>query len=373
MAGQPVHCTGVMTPDAFREFNLPQDAVLNELHTVRFFSPSGRQFHYTPPMTEAVVIDRPRFDGGLYRMAKDAGVEMYMGRKVTKIEIKASQVHIECDGDANPILARACILATGASYSLHRQLSLDFPPLYLNSAQIEVPVGRTGDVEVHFGSQVAPQGFAWVVPVNRGSAHFARLGVMCSANVDAVFRRFVRGVSGLWDFQVTENVTPRKRMLPLAPISRTYGNRLLVVGDAAGLVKPTTGGGIYFSIVTAGIAAELMSEALLRDNLSKARLSKYEKRWRQKLGLEVRVQILLRLVSERLNDSEIDQLFDLARTDGANGLMSLIRNTARFNQHHDLIRTLFQHPEAGKILLRKVMASTSPIYREALDAEGSFV
>jgi flavin-dependent dehydrogenase len=358
-----------MAPEAFREFGLERDAVLNELRTVRFFSPAGHQFQYTPPAVEAVVIDRARFDQGLYRMAKQAGVDMHMGRKITGIEINASQVRVQCDGDAEPLLGRACILSTGASYALHRKLDLDLPPLYLNTAQVEVPALRPGDVEIHFGSQIAPQGFAWVVPVNRGSAWLARLGVMCSTNIDGAFKRLLESASERWGLDASGDITPRKRMLPLAPISRTYGDRLLVVGDAAGLVKPTTGGGIYFSLLTAAIAGELMAEALAADKLSAARLSEYESRWRQQLESELRIQIMLRLVSERLRDDEIDQLFELARTDRLN---SLIRSTARFNRHSDLIRTLFRHPAVRKILFRQIFTSAGIFFRDSLGSEGSF-
>ena len=366
--GQPVHCTGVMAPEAFREFGLQQDAVLNELRTVRFFSPAGHQFHYTPPAVEAVVIDRARFDQGLYRKAKQAGVDMHMGRKITQIEINDSQVRVDCDGDAKPILGRACILSTGASYALHRKLDLDLPPLYLNSAQVEVPALRPGDVEIHFGSQIAPQGFAWVVPVNRGSQWLARLGVMCSTNTDTTFKRFLQSVSERWKLEADADVIPRKRMLPLAPISKTFGHRLLVVGDAAGLVKPTTGGGIYFSLLTAAIAGKFMAEALAADELSASRLAQYELRWRQQLESELRIQILLRLVSERLRDEDIDQLFELARTEKLN---SLIRSTARFNRHRDLIRTLFRHPAVGKILFRQILSSTALFFRDSLNSDCS--
>ena len=354
-AGQPVHCTGIMAPDAFREFNIPRSAILNELHTVRFFSPFGKEFQYSPATVEAVAIDRVRFDQELFRMAKDAAVEMYLGRRVTRIEIDDNAVRVQC-GDRGPaITARACILATGAGYRLHRQLQLGFPPLYLNSAQVEIPTQTTDDVEIHFGSYFAPEGFGWVVPVHRESARFARLGVMCSANPDTSFRRFLEVIAQRLQLGDTSNLTARKRMLPLAPIAKTYGTRLLVVGDAAGLVKPTTGGGIYFSIVTAAIAAGLMAEGLSRDTLSSAFLSEYEKRWRRQLGSEVRMQVLFRLVSARLNDGEVDQLFDLARTEG---LISLIRSTARFNRHHDLIRALFHYPAARKILLRQILSSS---------------
>jgi digeranylgeranylglycerophospholipid reductase len=354
-AGQPVHCTGIIAPDAFREFNIPRDAILNELHTVRFFSPSGKQFQYSPPAVEAVVVDRARFDYRLYRMAKEAAVEVLLETRVNRIEIDANAVRVQCDRDEQTIMARACILATGASYALHRQLQLDFPPLYLNSAQVEISAGRTGDVEIHFGSYFAPQGFAWVVPVHRDAEPFARLGVMCSTNADIAFRRFLEAIAERWQLGAINDITPRKRMLPLAPISRTYGDRLLVVGDAAGLVKPTTGGGIYFSIVTAAIAADLMAEALAKDKLSSACLSEYEKRWRWQLGSEVRIQMLFRQISERLDDNEIDEFFDLARTDG---LISLIRSTARFNHHHDLIRALFRYPAVRKILLRQIVTSS---------------
>ena len=57
---------------------------------------------------------------------------------------------------------------------------------------------------------------------------------------------------------------PRLKILPLGPIERTYGDRLLVIGDAAGLVKPTTGGGIYYSIVSGSLAAEVAGDGLRR-------------------------------------------------------------------------------------------------------------
>jgi geranylgeranyl reductase family protein len=351
-AGHPVHCTGIMTPEAFREFCIPEDSILNELRTARFISPSGQEFEYTPPRVEAVVVDRARFDKTLYCMAENAGVEMRTSCKVSNIEIDSDGVRVHAEGSTEPVRARACILATGANYSLHRQLKLDFPPLHLNSAQAEIPVTGNGTVEIYFGSEVAPQGFAWVAPVYRDSGRYARVGVMCATNAETAFKNFLSRVAQRWGIEKSELVVPRKRMLPLAPIARTYGERLLAVGDAAGLVKPTTGGGIYFSVLSAALAGELMAEALSENNLSAAMLSRYEERWRERLGSEMEAQKLLRHASARLSDMEIDQLFDLART---NGLVALIRKTARFNQHYDLIRSLFQHPGTRKILFRQMV------------------
>jgi digeranylgeranylglycerophospholipid reductase len=60
--GDPVHCTGVLASEALDELGLPSDVVLNSLTTARFHSPSGLDISYTPPTTEAVVIDRLAFD-----------------------------------------------------------------------------------------------------------------------------------------------------------------------------------------------------------------------------------------------------------------------------------------------------------------------
>ena len=118
---------------------------------------------------------------------------------------------------------------------------------------------RPGDVEVHFGAEVAPEGFAWVVPVSRGDRTYARVGVMCAKAAPRYFKRMVGRISARWGISVEATPEPRQKVLPLSAIARTYGDRMLVVGDAAGLVKPTTGGGIYYSLLSATLAADVLS------------------------------------------------------------------------------------------------------------------
>jgi flavin-dependent dehydrogenase len=144
-------------------------------------------------------------------------------------------------------------------------------------------------------------------------------------------------------------------MLPLAPIERTYANRVLAVGDAAGLVKATTGGGIYYSLVSARLAATVLSHALHRDALDARTLSRYEDAWRRRLGPELRAQLSLRELADRLQDNDIDALFDLAQT---NGIMPIVRRTARFNQHRNLIVSILKHPPARRLLFKELASRT---------------
>lgn len=352
IAGQPVHCTGVLGVEAFKEFRLPREAILNELRTVRFYSPGGHTFDYTTNPSEALVVDRHQFDYQLFRSAQAEGAEFHLCSKVAAIGVDNHHVTIQLSNGTPSLRARACILACGANYALHRRLGLGFPKTFLRSAQVETTAASPEHVELHFGTSVAPRGFAWLVPVRRGAESYARVGLMCEGRAVDYFERFVSRVGPRWGISRGLAALPRKKILPLAPIQRTYGNRLLVIGDAAGLVKPTTGGGIYYSIVSAAIAAEVLLENLRRDDLSATALRLYESRWRKHLGAELQAQSMLRTLAERLTDSDIEDLFDLAKTDG---LLPLIRKTARFNYHRGIIGALFKHREARRILFAKMI------------------
>jgi geranylgeranyl reductase family protein len=359
--GEPVHCTGVLAADAFDEFNLSRRSLLNQLTTARFRSPAGHEVVYTGDRVEAVVIDRRQFDQDLLERATCAGVAVDRGARVTGVQVDAAGVTVNTP--SREYRARACILACGANYSLHRPVGFDLPRLFLHTAQLELPAGRLGDVELHFGAEVAPKGFGWVVPVARprdghanagaapgAPAQCARIGVMCDGDAPRYFQRLAARVGARWGVEADLS-RPRQKILPLAPISRTYGDRLLAVGDAAGLVKPTTGGGIYYSLVSAALAAETLDAALSRNDLGSGRLAVYEQRWRERLSAEFQAQSRLRLLAHRMNDSDIEQLFDLARTDG---VMPIVRRTASFNRHRTLILALLKHPPVRQLILRRL-------------------
>jgi geranylgeranyl reductase family protein len=354
--GDPVHCTGVLADEAFTEFDLPRDVVLNPLASARFYSPTGLTVAYTTPTIEAVVVDRRLLDVRLFQRACAAGVTTQLGQRVTGIAVDGHGVSVTLATGASA-RARACVIACGASYALQRTLGLGMPQVFLQSAQMELPAGRLGDVEIRFGQAVAPLGFGWVVPVRRDHGSFARIGLMCARDSRSYFDRLLRDVAPRWaiDAESAEGarLSPRQKILPLAPIPRTVADRVLAIGDAAGLVKATTGGGIYYSLVSGDLAANVLADGLAHDRLRAAALEPYEKAWRCRLGPEIQAQLRLRHIAHRLRDQDIDAFFELAATDG---VMPIVRRTARFNRHRDLILSLLSHPPARRVLLRTVAA-----------------
>ena len=353
VVGDPVHCTGVLAREAFDEFGLGSDAILNELTTARFISPTGQEVVHRTRVVEAVVVDRAAFDERLADEAVRAGAELVRGSRVTAVSCEDTGTSIHVAGQT-PLRARSCVLACGGRYALHRQLGLSVPSLLLHTAQRELPARTPGDVEVHFGSEVAPRGFAWVVPVWRAGRSFARIGVMAEAHAPSYFMRMVARIASRWGVDPESATPPRQKILPLSRISRTYGDRFIVIGDAAGLVKPTTGGGIYYSLVSASLGAAVLGAALHEGDVSAARLSEYERQWRARLESELDTQLSFRLLAQRMPDEDIEGLFTLARTDG---VMPIVRRTASFNRHRNLIVALLKHAPARQMFFRSVIGA----------------
>jgi digeranylgeranylglycerophospholipid reductase len=351
--GTPVHCTGVLAEDVIGSMNLPAEAVLNPLATVRFVAPAGHSFDYTTASTEAVVIDREVFDSALATRAEHAGATIVRGGRVTAIEPAPDGVILSV-ADGEPVHARSVILACGANYAFQKRLGLGMPSTFLQSAQLELPADRLGDVEIHFGSEIAPKGFAWAVPVRRSYGTFARIGVMADADAGLYFSRMLDRVRERWAVAVPDTLAPKRRMLPLASVKRTYADRVLAVGDAAGLVKPTTGGGIYYSVVSGEIAAEVLGRRLAANDLSANALREYESGWRGRFQSEFTAQLALRFVAQRMRDTDIDALFTLATTDG---ILPLVRQNARFNRHRDFILALLKHQPARRALFGRLASS----------------
>ena len=135
--------------------------------------------------------------------------------------------------------------------------------------------------------------------------------------------------------------------IPLKPLARTYGDRLVVVGDAAGQVKPTTGGGIYYGLLCADIAADTLHRALQRDDLSARSLALYEREWRRKLKRELEIDYYARKFYERLSDRRVDHIFDIIESNNiAQDLLEA--EDLSFDWHSKAVLRLVRHKAVSK-------------------------
>jgi geranylgeranyl reductase family protein len=347
--GEPVHCTGILSLEAAELAKIPDDIVLNRLTRARLFGPKGARSHHewVASGTETILaVDRAAFDAQLARQAAAAGAEVLTGVRVEDVKVGRRAVTLHT---ATQVLsARACVLACGVSYRFQRRLGLGLPGHAIHTAQMEVAALASDAVEVHFGRAVAPGGFAWMVPVVREGQARVKIGVMATGDAGAYLTAFVARPEARARLLEPPR-PPVRRLLPLRPIARTFMDRLLVVGDAGGFTKPTTGGGIFYSLLTASLAAQTLVEAFHAGRLDEAALARYEQRWQARLGAELWVADRLRSMASRCTDDQIDQLVCALGTDE---VRAAIQRTVRFNWHRDLVVAILRQPRIATLLVR---------------------
>ncbi|HLC23113.1 MAG TPA: hypothetical protein VJL08_01535, partial [Dehalococcoidia bacterium] len=137
--------------------------------------------------------------------------------------------------------------------------------------------------------------------------------------------------------------------IQLKTVQCSYADRMIAIGDAAGQVKPTTGGGIYYGLLCADIAAEVVGRALQADDLSRRRLAEYDRRWKKALQNEIRLGYLSRMVFERLSDSSIDELFDVVQAHSLDK-MALNMDGFSFDWHGGILSKALSHPGVRGVL-----------------------
>ena len=123
-------------------------------------------------------------------------------------------------------------------------------------------------------------------------------------------------------------------------MARTAGDHYLLVGEAAGQVKTSTAGGIYYGLLCAELAAEVIDEALKKGDASEKNLMRYHWQWTRLLGPELRAGLKLQRLAAAMSDDEIDRLFQIIQGDG---ILSGLEQRTQFDWHRLSISFLLSH------------------------------
>lgn len=323
--GKDILCAGIVGREIFEKFDISKDSILREVRTVKVISPTGREILYTHPFPFAYVIDREKFDKALFQDALLKGVNVELSHRVVNIDV-SKEVNVEALNLRDFLLERfrgkILILAIGVKIGLLRKLGLGYPPDFLKSAQ-KVMKWRDGEfVTILTGSAFSKGGFGWIVPENDS---FARVGLITEGDPKVEFENIAKKY---FYFENRNGV----KFKPIAQglVSKTFGERVLSVGECAGQVKTTTGGGVYFALLCSEIAGEVVLKAFKKGDFSSEGLSEYERRWKKKIGKEIKIGYFIRKLCGRLEDERIDKLFVLANSDG---FIDSIGRKARFDWH----------------------------------------
>jgi digeranylgeranylglycerophospholipid reductase len=350
--GEPVDCSGVIGAEAFPDFDLPRDLVVGSVEAVTIHSPAGIPITHRASTPLAYIVDRAALDRDLAARAQAAGATYHLNTQVVDVARTDRSVEVSCrrpEGEVCRFSGRMLILAGGPRFAFHERLGLKPCSLMWRSAHAELPGDGLPHAEVYLGRDVAPGAFAWAVPIKDSGEQRVRVGVNSHTDAPRYLRKLCeKRFPHL--IRRGEPIPYRSWVVPIHPLAETFGDRVLAVGDAAGQVKPTSGGGIYYGMLSARAAADTVSEGFKGSLLNREQLSTYEMRWRSRLGLDLKVGTLFRRLFSRMTDRDVDDLFLALQADG---LMARVAETVSFDWHGALILFLLKHPSLARILLRR--------------------
>ena len=307
--GGRVICAGIIGRECFSYFDISDSVVLRQANSAKIFSPSGKIIKLWRKENQAYIIDRAAFDSSMLNNARAAGAEYIFNSKVIDIQVKDDRVVVETVSNGSKLSyeARVAVIAAGFGSKLVEKVGLGKIGDFVIGAQAEVEAKDVDEVEVYTGQQVAPGFFAWLVPT---SYQKALVGLLSRRSPREHLAKLLSSLKAEGRIDYGDAVIGCRGISIETP-PKTYSRRLIAVGDAAGQVKPTTGGGIYFGLLSAEIAACNLQRALDKDDLSARSLAGYQRQWKKKLGQELRMCYWARKLYEKMSDQQIDRIFDI--------------------------------------------------------------
>jgi flavin-dependent dehydrogenase len=285
------------------------------------------------------------FDYELMKQAEYAGAEYVLNSRALDINTSSSFVELEVKNKETKtkLRSKAAVIATGYNYRLTRKLDLGQPPKFLNGAQAEAAVNGVEQTEIYFGNSIAPGSFAWAIPL-KGKR--VRIGLTTRTNAAFYLRKFLKS-----KFFTDRGINSRKAItldnIALGVIPKTFSSRVLVVGEAAGQVKSTTNGGVFYGLRCSKIAAGVIKKAFRNNDFSEKMFAEYEKTWQKKYGFEIRLGYHFRKIVDELTDEQIEKIFKVSKK---RGVISSLRKRSQFDEHKDLILFMLKNPVYRKLI-----------------------
>jgi len=321
--GQPLHCSGLVTPRTLALAKVGEQVVENEIRGAIIQSPLGKQFSIGGDRVHALAIDRVRLDQAMASQAQETGAELVLDARFLGLERANGLVRacVERRGRRTRVLTKLLIGADGAQSKVAKQLGvhrLDRTVFGL-AAEVRAEEAAADQVTVLVDKDVAPGWFAWVIPLGDGRLRVGTGTANGLRPMDSL-RRLCAALPQYFHGDAPLGLVGGR--IPLWSPTRLYSENVLLVGDAARQVKPTTGGGVYTGLVGARHAARVTMEALRREDFSAAFLSRYQKAFMADVGDELKRGADLQRLFAALSNAHLERLMSRLKSKRLAGLIN---------------------------------------------------
>ena len=291
--GEPEKCDGLVSLRAMRRYIPPEHSCVQSRVTKGVVhSPSGLVASLDASRFDVVVIDRSAYEKQLASMAVSAGASLRTGVRVDGTHEADGGVRVSADATYE---CSHFVDATGATGILKRNRARLMPAA---KYEVEGEWFTEGEVQVFIDQRKYPGFFAWVIPRGNGMAKVGVAGF--GINTFKTLDSFLEGRAHRILAKVAAPIFVG------GPVEKFTSGRTIVIGEAAGQVKPTTAGGILSSVAGGSIAARWLAESL--KDRDPSLLENYQRDWTMEFGNEFRMMGRLRHLYESLSNGDVDKI-----------------------------------------------------------------
>lgn len=254
--GEHIHTTGILVKEAWEEWGAPHHLV-RRIDRVRIYTPSHRFVQLEREGYFFMTTDTARLMRHLVCETRRAGAEVRFGKKYRGVTVGRAAL------DVNGLGARCRFLvgADGARSGVAASVGLDLNRRFLKGVEWEFePVADEGDcLHCFVDPECAPGYIGWVVP----GVGATQVGLAVHRHDKADLRKFVGKIDGLFGLSGKRVLEKRGGIIPIGGLLRDfYRDRVLLIGDAAGMVSPLTAGGIHKAYRYGRLAADALADHL---------------------------------------------------------------------------------------------------------------
>ena len=273
-------CGGAIPPALMKDFDITEDQLLAKVNTARMISPTGRSVDIPIENGFVGMVDRKDFDPFLRQRAADAGAAYFTGTFVRVERPNGTPVVIYRDKATQEERELPCKLVIGADGAKSRvglaevkdadKVPLVFAYHEIIKAPPKTEVYDPARCDVIYDGAISPDFYGWVFP-HGDSASVGMGSEISSVNLKEATAA-LREASGLAD---CETLRKEGAPIPLRPLDRwDNGKDVVLAGDAAGVVAPSSGEGIYYAMVGGRVAATACAATLASGRVKELRLAR---------------------------------------------------------------------------------------------------
>ncbi|MEM8551984.1 MAG: geranylgeranyl diphosphate reductase [Pseudomonadota bacterium] len=285
-AGRIKPCGGAIPPRLVRDYDIPDSLLCAHITSARMISPTDRKVDMPIENGYVGMVDREVFDEFLRNRAAEAGATRVNGtfKSLERDAAGAPVVHYTAGGEAKSVRVKMVVGADGARSAVAKQALNGAMSKSVFAYHEIVSAPEDGEnfdgkrCEVYYQGKLSPDFYAWVFPHGKT----ASIGVG-SAHKGFSLRGAVRDLRAATGLDAVETRRTEGAPIPLKPLKRwDNGKDVIVVGDAAGVVAPASGEGIYYAMACGDMAADGVAQTLATGNAK--HLAKVRKRYMKAHG-----------------------------------------------------------------------------------------